>query len=287
MGEYSYLIKVIFSGIIQGGFYALLTVGVSLIFSVTRVINLPHGDMVILCSYIAYHMFTSFGWDPILSIILVVPASAIMGKLMELGYKKVFKTSEWQSLVLAFGFSYLFQNTMVGAFGASYTALIIPKYEAVIKMGPVVTSTGRLVTFIISIGVLGLLALFFRRTNLGRAMRAIYQDEETSIFMGVNLSRVYTLTFLMGCGLAGLVGSIYIFLQPIYPWNGLDLIIKGITIMILAGIGSLKGIFLAGCIIGICESLGIFYLGGMLGDVVAYTILIVILLVRPTGLFSR
>lgn len=287
MNELITVFSVIFSGIIQGGSYALLAVGLSLIYSVTKVINIPHGDLVILSSYISYYMFILFGWDPIFSVIVSVPGSAITGKLMEIGYRKVLKISEAQTLILAFGFSYLLQNAMAGSFGATYTSLIVPHYEHVIEVAGFGISAGRLLVFVIAASTLYGLNMFIRRTDLGRAMMAVHQNEIASMFMGININRLYTITFVMGCGLAGLGGSTYIFLHSVYPWQGLDVIIKCFAIMVLGGTGSMKGLMVGSCIIGVAEAIGMLYLGGMLGDVMVYAILIIVLVVKPSGLFSR
>jgi branched-chain amino acid transport system permease protein len=275
-------------GMLLGGLYVVIALGLSLVFGVMKVINVAHGDLVVLGSYLAFVLGRSWGLDPILSLVVGIPLFFIMGILLErFLLHRAFRMSVDAALIVAFGISLIIQNAaqlvwtpLSRGFMTSYTLESL-------KIGDVYLPVVYLVDFAMALVVLLAVHQFLKRTYLGQAITAASQDRETAELMGINPARVYQIAFGIAMALAAIAGVSLGLTFPFTPKSGVPFLIIAFGVIILGGLGSMVGTFIGGMIFGLSQTLGGHFWGPTGQLLVPFVMVLVVLTIRPQGLFGR
>jgi len=285
--------EILVGGIILGALYSLIAVGLNLQYGVTRMLNVAHGDFLMLGAYITYFSFTLFGINPFASMIVVAPLMFLIALIVYASIlQRVVKISksaeevEWRSLLLCFGLSFVIQNVAMILWTANYRGYEAPSLGLVNIFG-VTFEVNRIVIALISIIINVSLYLFLRFTKLGMAMRATVEQPEGAQLVGINIFMISAFSFSLGAILSGWAGTLISTFTTLNPFMGSSYTLIALVLVILAGIGSFKGNIVGGFLIGFLAYLTMRVIHSVLTLVVIYSCLIVILLVRPQGLFAR
>lgn len=280
------LLNVIVVGLLLGGIYGLVSMGLNLIFGVIRIVNFAQGELVMLGMYGAYLSYYLLGLDPYVSILIVVPALFVIGVVTQRFVLQPLQNEPMMQIFATFGLLLLLQNLVLAITrGTGYT---VPTKlsEVVISVGGVNISLVRLIALVaVTAAALGL-NWFVRHTMPGKAIRAVTQDRRAARLMGINVELAFMLTFGTGAALAGLAGTL---LAPIYtmsPQIGGNFILAAFAVVVLGGLGSVWGAYIGGFIIGLVEAFAGYYLDPALKHAIWFLIFIAVLLVRPGGLFG-
>jgi branched-chain amino acid transport system permease protein len=276
---------VIISGILSGALYAMVSLGLALIFGVMRVINVAHGPLLMLGAYVTYFLFSRLGLNPYLT----VPASMVVmffvGVILQRALVfRVVNAPELSSLLLTFGISIALVNLAQLVFTSDLRAIEYLTRSFVV--GPFAISGSRFIAFLFAIAVTALAFLFLQRTKLGKAIRATSQSAEVAMVCGIDVGRVHMITFGLGAALAAGGGSLIAVIIAIQPEMGQVWTFKSFLVIVLGGAGNYPGALLGGLLLGLVEQLASLFLTTQLSEVVAYLLLVVVLLLRPSGLLS-
>jgi len=283
------LLQLVIGGILQGGIYALGAFGLSLIFGVLNVLNVAHGDFLVLGGLATYWLYTAFGLSPFLAIGLVFPAFVIVGMAAErLLIRPIRARTAHEflvaSILVTLGLALAIED--LAAFSLVQPVKGIDYSLTPFRLGTVVISTLRL----LSLGVILVLAVslhaFLLRTMAGKAIRAVIQDREGAMLAGINVLAVSRNTLGLGIGLSAVAGVFFVTIIPVEPHLGIPLTLKYLSIIVLGGVGNLPGTLLGAVILGLAESLVGFWFGAQWSLTVAFVILVAILLLRPKGLLG-
>ena len=276
------------NAVILGGTYALLGIGLTLIFGIMRVVNFTHGELYAFGAYTVYLVAVALGLDFFLGLAVALLAGALMGALIEIALLRPMRGADIDTVMLVMiGAWIVMQNTELLVWGGVAKAIVTPFPEAPLAIGPVSTSWLRV--FVLGAAALLIVAsyLLIHRTRLGKAMRATFQDEETAALMGVNIKGIHTATFAIGSALAAAAGAL---LGPVFlvtPSMGDLASLKAFAIVILGGLGNITGATIGGFILALVEELGAGYVSSGYRDAMGFLIIIAVLLFKPTGLFAR
>jgi branched-chain amino acid transport system permease protein len=276
-------------GIANGCIYILLATGLNLIFGVMKLVNFAHGQLLMVGAFVAYEATTIVGLNPYLSILVSMGSVAFIGVLLEkYAFRKVRGTEKLNEIFISLGLIYVFQNVATLLWDRNYNIRIPSPLEGLkVTFGAVSMGYDRILAMVIvSVTLIGLV-LLTRKTKFGLAMRATSQKSDAAMLMGINISRVYIYTFAIGAALAGAAGALYGILFPFNPAIGALPTIKGFAIIIIGGLGSIPGAVIGGLLYGIAENLAVYLMGGIWQDAIAFTLLIIVLVIRPTGLFGQ
>lgn len=285
------VIQSLVSGALVGALYGLAALGLSLVFGVLKILNVAHGELLMLGGYASFWVFRLLGIDPYLSLLIVIPLMLVVGALLHLGlFSRVVQFDEEHriknSLLIGFGLTLIFQTLAIRLFTADdrsiATSYSTDAWELLGIRLPVVRMSGLI------IGVIAVIALqwFLRHTIWGKAIRATAEDWQTASLAGINVQRTYLVTFALGAALAGLAGMLVSVGYSISPGIGLNWTLKALIVVVLAGLGSMPGTFLAGILLGVAENVSALVFGGQYRELVGLVIFFVILSVRPQGLFG-
>jgi branched-chain amino acid transport system permease protein len=278
------------SGLLLGGFYAAVTIGVSISFGMLDIVNIAHPAFIILGSYIAYIANSMLGVDPILASIVALPAFYLLGAGVYQVYYLSFERrgdEALRGLAFFFGILFITEVTLVLVFGVDYRLVDAPYLGTSLHLGIVDLPLRLLVPCLIALIMLGGLQLFMSRTFLGRAILAVAQDQLALRLMAANPVRIKRIAFGLSIATASLAGAVLIIIQPIEPSIGRDYIGRVFAICVLGGMGSFAGTLVAAMILGIVESLTSTFYGPSWSPAVAFGLLLVTLAVRPAGIFGR
>jgi branched-chain amino acid transport system permease protein len=249
-------------GILLGGLYAVIALGLSLIFGVVKEINIAHGDLVILGSYFGYVAMTVIGIDPILSLIIGIPLLFGIGfAIQKFLLNRAFRISLDATLIIAFGISIILQNIYQLIWTPMSRGLTTPYALESYTFGPIRFPLTYLLDFIVAIGVMLLLHEFLRRTYLGMAIRAAAQDRKAAHLMGINTDQVYALTFGIATAFAAIAGIFLGLTFPFTPVSGMPFLIIALGVVVLGGLGSIVGTFVGGIAFGLAQTLGGYFFG--------------------------
>ena len=279
----------IMNGLLLGGLYGIVGIGMSMIFGIVRVVNLAHGDLVILASYLSFVTLSVFNVSPLLTLVLVIPAMFLIGFVLQYYLvNRVVGQGMNPPLLVAFGLSIIVQNLLLLIFTPDARALLTSLSIATLPIGnfiniPVVY----LVDFIGSLLTIFLLSRFFNRTYLGKAIRAASDDEGAAQLMGINTKRIYAWAMAIAGGTAAIAGVLVGMTFTFYPHTGPDYLIIAFGVVIIGGLGSLIGTFMGGLILGLAQILGAHFLGPGFQLLSGYIILLIVLAFKPTGLFAK
>ncbi|MHA1220894.1 MAG: branched-chain amino acid ABC transporter permease [Candidatus Heimdallarchaeota archaeon] len=279
--------QTLISGILMGGIYALVSIGLTLIFGVMNVVNFAHGEFLMLAMYLTYWLFHYFHLDPYLAIFLVTPVLFIVGVLTQkLIMQHLVDKEHYTQIFATVGLSIAMANAALFFWKADYRMVKTSYTTSVIDVGQLVVSYPRLISFLVAIAITFLLFVFLKYTYLGKAIRATSQDNQGAKLMGVNIRRVYVITLGIGSACVGVAGAL---LMPIYyafPNVGLQFVLIAFVCVVLGGMGNITGAFFGGLIIGLVESFSGFFIAPDLKEAVYFIIFILVLLIKPSGLFG-
>ena len=284
------LINAMIAGILLGGFYAAVSLGISVTFGLLDVVNIAHPVFVILGSYVAYMMNNSFGWDPIVTGLLFTPVFFVIGSVVYLVYYGSFEKkgeASLRGLVFFFGLLFIIEVALLLVYGVDYRMIEAPYVGRSIRFGGIGIALRLLVPC--AAGVLMTLALylFLSKTFFGRAIMGVSQDSLALRLMGADPVRIKTIAFGLGIATASLAGALLIMIAPIEPSIGREYIGRIFAIAVLGGMGNIGGTLAAAMILGVAESLTSTFSGPSWSLAVSFGILLLVLAVRPAGLFGR
>lgn len=282
------LFQAVSSGLLLGGIFALGALGLSLVLGVMRLVNLVHGELVVLGSYLAFVLLDSAGVDPLLAVPVVFAAAAAVGyPLHRLLLAPVARSGEEGPLLTTFALSIIVQNLFIQVFSADTRALDRPYTRDSMQLLGLTVPTVYLLGFLVSLLATGLVWLLMNRTGFGRALRSSAEDPQAAAIVGVNVSRVHAATYALGAGLAAAGGILVALCFSFTPTSGTEYLLDGFTIVVLAGLGSVLGTFAGGVTLGVLQSIGAAFLGDGYRTFVGLVLFLLILALRPQGLFTR
>ena len=276
------------NGLNIGSIYALIALGYTMVYGIAKLINFAHGDVIMVGAYISF-ISMKFGLPWWLAVIISIVACAVLGVVMEkVAYKPLRNASRISLLITAIGISYLLQNLFQLIFGANpqpYHAFItLPA----LNLGGISIQANYYITFSVSVLLMILLKLFVNKTTMGKAMRAVSEDEGAAKLMGINVDTTISLTFAIGCALAAIAGILYANCYPmINPTLGSLPGIKAFIAAVLGGIGSIPGAVLGAFILGMVEAMTKAYISSQLTDTIVFAILILMLVFKPAGILGK
>jgi branched-chain amino acid transport system permease protein len=280
--------QTILNGILLGGLYASVGLGLSLVLGVLRLVNLAHGELVIGGAYLAYVAQSQLGLDPMASLALVVPALALLAyPIQRLVFQPLLARSFESPLVATFGMALIAQGVFAQAFTTSPKALDAAYGNSGVSLLGATVQTIYVIAFGAAITLACATHLLLTRTRFGTAVRAASADPAAAAAMGVNVESVYAKTFAIAAALAAVSGVIIGVAFSMTPAGGSEYLIKGFTVVVLGGVGSPLGTVAAGVIVGLIEGVGGNLAGSEYRDLLVYGVFLALLLVRPTGLFGR
>ena len=282
------VVQSILSGILEGGNYALYALGLAFVFGIMRIINLAHGEFLVLGGYVAYWLLRISGVDPLLSLPLaaLVPAGAAFAA-DRIFLRRIRAAAELNTLILTFGVGIFLANLFLHLWSADLRSIDVPWMQRPVAVGGIRAGIGEIAAFAVSVaGVLGLHA-FLRRTRSGKAIRVTAIDRDAASLAGIDVERIDLLAFTIGGALAGLGGPLLGILSHLSPGAGLGVTIKGFILTVLAGVGSIPGLVAAGIVLGVGEALTATFVSSSFRELFGFVLFLAILVVRPSGLFGR
>lgn len=278
--------ELIILGVMYGLLYGVLSEGLTLVWGVMKVVNIAHGDFVMVGSYISYWVYVLAGINPILSLIFTVPVGLGLGAFCYLFLvRRVQYAEELMSLFLTFGLSTLISGFLL--FLYSPTQRAIPIFLGSIQSGNLSVPLNALIAACYAVIVAILLGLFLNRTFWGKATRAVIEDRVSAMLVGIDPNKVSLLTFGIGIAIASSVGSIIMLLQSVSPDTGAQLTLVSFIITVLGGLGSPLGALFGGIVIGVVQSVSSIYVNAALTPAIGFIILVIVLIVRPQGLMGK
>jgi len=281
-------LQVLVNGILLGGLYSCIAVGFSLVWGVLNIINILHGSLIILGAYAAYFAFTLLGVHPFLFVPVAGLALFVLGYTLQAGViNRVMGAPVLITLTLTFGLNLFVENAMILAFKADYRKVILDPPLGLLEMGSVIVPKDRLYAMLLAMLLVGALYYLLRTTRIGRAIVAVRMDRDAAALMGVNVPRIYAVTFALGACMAGAAGSLMSVIFPISPLTSIAFLGKAFVICVLGGLGSIPGVMVGGIVLGVLESFGSLWLGPDYSTTIAFVLLLALLMFRPTGIMGK
>ncbi len=279
------VIQVIINGILLGGIYALLGVGMTMMFGIVKLTNLAHGEFIIIGAYLSTILANAIGVDPILTIIVTVPIMFLVGMGLQSGLiNRVMKIGSEPALLVTFGLSIILADAMLLIFSADAQRANVAYNTASLKIANGLNiSVLDLIVFCISLATIIVLSIFLKKTYLGRSIRATSDDTQAASLMGVNVNRTYAIAMGIAMATAAIAGMCVSMKWVYYPSSGGNYLLTAFGVVVIGGMGSIPGTLIAGLILGLAQVIG----GANYGQLIAYVLMVLFLAVRPQGLFSK
>jgi branched-chain amino acid transport system permease protein len=285
--ELATFLQALITGILMAGIYALVAIGLTLIFGVVRIVNFAHGEFVMLGMYLSFFLWKLWGLDPYASLLITMPALFCFGVLIQrFLFQPILRAPDLAQIFMTVGLSVIVMNVALFLFTADFRSVKLTYGEWAWRVAGVTIPMTRLFAFLGALVLAGLLTLFLTKTDIGKALRAVAQDREVSMLLGINPERMYLLAVGLGAALAGAAGSLIVPFFYTFPTVGVVFVLIAFVVVILGSLGSIEGALLASLIVGVAESLGILFAGADLGLVVVFAILVAALVFRPSGLMG-
>ncbi len=281
------LLNVLVVGILLGGIYGLVSIGLNLIFGVIRIVNFAQGELVMLGMYGAFFAYSLLGIDPYVSTLIVVPAMFVIGVVLQRLVLQPLQAESSMQIFASFGLLVLLQNIVLAVTRGQAVSVSSPHANFSIAMGEIRISGTRFIVFVAVTLVAVALHLYLKHTMTGKSIRAVTQDRQAARLMGIDVERTFIVTFGIGSALAGLAGAL---LAPIYtlsPQIGGNFILAAFAVVVLGGLGSVAGAYIGGIIVGLVEAFAGYYIDPELKHAIWFLIFLAVLVVRPTGLFGQ
>ncbi len=281
------IISAAINGLLLGGIYTLVASGLTLIYGVLHIINFAHGSMLMLAMFGVYYLLTLLGIDPYLSIFIMVPAMYVFGYLLYKGLIGRLSSGKDENILLVtLGLSILIENLALMFFKGDSRTILVSYSDRMVELGPTLVPLPKLISFVVAMLLCIALGLFIQRTDIGRSIRAVAKERVGARLVGIDVDRIFAISY--GIGLATL-GAAACLMMPIFyvsPSVGHVFVLVAFTVVVLGGMGSFLGAVVGGLIIGLTESFGGLFLGESMGQIGISLIFILILLLRPSGLFG-
>ena len=279
------------NGVSLGSIYAVIALGYTMVYGIAKMLNFAHGDVIMVGAYIVFALTSYAGVNPYLALVISMAACTLLGMAIErFAYKPLRGASPLAVLITAIGVSYFLQNMALLIFGSqakSFTS-IVNLSALTLAGGKITISAETIVTIIVSLIIMGSLTLFVNKTKPGRAMLAVSEDKGAAQLMGVNVNATISLTFAIGSGLAAVAGVLLCSAYPtLSSQTGAMPGIKAFVAAVLGGIGSIPGAVIGGVLIGVIEILSRSYISSQMADAIVFAVLIIVLLVKPTGILGK
>ena len=287
MGFINYLIN----GISLGSVYAIIALGYTMVYGIAKMLNFAHGDVIMIGSYVVFVTVSTMGLPPMAGVLLAVAVCTLLGMTIErIAYKPLRGATPLAVLITAIGVSYLLQNVALLIFGAdtkSFTSVVT--LPAIKLAGGEMTITGETIVTILSCIVIMIgLTAFINKSKAGQAMLAVSEDRGAATLMGINVNGTIALTFAIGSALAAIAGVLLCSAYPsLTPYTGSMPGIKAFVAAVFGGIGSIPGAFIGGILLGVIEILSKAYISSQMSDAIVFSVLIIVLLVKPTGILGK
>lgn len=283
------LMQQMVNGIALGSIYAMIALGYTMVYGTIRLINFAHGDVYMLGAFLGYYLVTVLGVNWMLALLITMGVIAVVGVLIErIAYKPLRHSTRVAALITAIGVSYLIQNLMIYFVGPEMRAFPAPIEVKMFKVFGLIVNSKQLLVLAVTITVMIALQIIVQHTRMGKAMRAVAVDQDAAQLMGINVDQVISFTFALGSALAGLAGILVgIYYNSVQATMGTAPGLKAFIAAVVGGIGSIPGAMIGGYLIGILETLVTYMGGAMYKDAVVYGLLIIILLVLPSGLLGK
>jgi branched-chain amino acid transport system permease protein len=279
--------NILLSGLLLGGIYSLVSIGLNLIFGVVRIVNFAQGELVMLGMYATFFCFAKFGIGPYYAVFLVGPLLFVVGLLVQRLVLQPLQNEPNMQVFATFGLLILLENSVLALTRGEGYSLAGAYSRGVIDIFGMRASVSRLIVFAAATAIAIALMFFLSRTMAGKAIRAVIQDRQSARLMGINVERTYLLTFAFGAALAGVAGAL---LAPIYtlsPYIGGNFILAAFAVVVLGGLGSVPGAYIGGLLVGLMEAFAGYYVDPALKQAIWFIIFVVVLVVRPSGLMGQ
>ena len=281
------LISAALNGLLVGGIYTLVASGLTLIYGVLHIINFAHGSLLMLGMFGVYYLLIKFRLDPYISMFIMVPAMYAIGYVLYKGLIGRFSSGKDENILLiTLGLSIVFENLALMFFKGDTRTITVGYSDTMVELGPLLFSMPKVISFFIAMLLCALLGLYIKKSNTGKAIRAVAKERMGARLVGIHVDRIFAISY--GIGVATL-GAAACLLMPIFyvsPYTGHVFVLVAFTVVVLGGMGSFLGAVVGGLIVGLTESFGGLFLGESLGQIGISLIFILILLFRPQGLFG-
>ena len=284
----SFVLQLIISGFLTGGVYSLIALGLSLIFGVMRIINFAHGEMMVWGMYIAYTLLIWTGIDPFLSLVVSAGVLFVLGYVFQrIVVNRIIEFPEAMQVVPMIGAALIFENGARLIWGPDFRSPSSRFSLSSIWIGQIMIDVPRLLAFLIAILIAALVFLFLKYTDIGKTIRSAADNRLGALLVGADVNQVYAVCFGIGMACTGAAGALLVPLTPLAPHIGPPFTMVSFIIVILGGMGSLMGAMIGGLIVGVAESVATLFLPSSLKQIVSFSLMVLILLFRPKGLFGR
>jgi len=285
--ELRVLLQAVVSGLLAGGVYALIGVGLNLIFGVMKIINFAHGSLLMLGMYFTYWLFTFFKIDPYLSLAITVPLLFLIGVIIQKTLiHPIIEYPENNQLVLTMGVMLFLENLALFLWGPDFRTVKVSYVGTVLSLSIVRVNLLRFIAFAGGLFLALLLYIFLKKTDMGKAIRASSEEREGASVVGISVKRVHLISFGMGTACVGAAGTLITPFFYLSPHVGHLFLLTAFMVVVMGGMGSFVGAVIGGFIIGLTESLGAVMLPGSVGQIIPFSLFVIILLFKPTGLFK-
>jgi branched-chain amino acid transport system permease protein len=279
------VLQAIVNGLLIGGIYALVSIGVTLIFGVVKIVNFAQGEFVMIGMYLSFYLSTQLGVDPVLSVFFTIPILFVVGVLIQhYLIRRVLGQNDLPQIFLTFALSLLIINLSLMFFTANYKTIHAWYSDEALHFYGIYVPYAKLISFVLAMILSGLLWLFLKTTDLGKAMRAASQNRDVAQLMGINPNRVFAVALGIALALAGAAGSLLMTFYPAYPLVGQVFVLMAFVAVVLGTLGNVLGALVASLLMGIAESLGIQFIGADSGLIVVFVLLLATLALKPSGL---
>lgn len=289
MDDISTFLQIIFWGLYAGCIYILLATGLNLIFGVMKVVNFAHGEFLMIGAYITATIFLLTGINPYVIMLLSMIVLIVIGAVVErLCFRPILGTGKLNEIFLSIGLIYIIQNGAAIVWTDEWQSIRSPYNGITVPIGTLDVPLDYILIMIITAAILCGLYLFIRKTTIGMQMQAASQNRKGAMLVGINVERIDIISFGLGCALAAAAGTLWVVSGQVFnPYIGSIPAVKAFAIIILGGLGSIPGAVIGGLLMGLAENGAAYLLGGIWKDAISFVILIVVLIVRPTGLFGE
>ena len=277
------------NGLSLGSVYAIIALGYTMVYGIAKMLNFAHGDVIMVAGFVIYTLMNSLGVHPIAAVLISVVVCTVLGVTIEkIAYKPLRKATPLAVLITAIGVSYFLQNLALLIFGSDtkmFTSVVkVPQ----LKLGEITITGETIVTIIVCIIIMVCLTLFIKKTKAGQAMLAVSEDKDAAELMGINVNATISLTFAIGSGLAAVAGALLCSqYTSLTPYTGAMPGIKAFVAAVFGGIGSIPGALIGGLLLGVIENLSKAYISSQMADAIVFSVLIIVLLVKPTGILGK
>ena len=275
------------NGLLLGGIYTLVASGLTLIYGVLHIVNFAHGSMLMLAMFGVYYLLTLLKIDPYLSMFIMVPAMFALGYVLYKGLiGRLASGKDENILLLTLGLSILIENLALMLFKGDSRTILVSYSDRMVELGPTLVPLPKLISFVVAMLLCGALGLFMQRTDTGRAIRAVAKERIGARLVGIDVDHIFAISYGIGLATLGAAASLLMPIFYVSPTIGHVFVLVAFTVVVLGGMGSFLGAVVGGLIIGLTESFGGLFLGESLSQIGIFLIFILILLLRPSGLFG-